>query len=253
MTEIDLPLVYKAMEAAGRAPDTLEGMATALATAGLPYQPVHVDVALGAYRNSYTCESNRELAMRKALEAVAMLMKPKSARAAVRPAEVEQALRAMVEREPSPTGWQVDSRVIRQLADTLGFDASAEERAYRRQEAERRFSGQVSRAFGKLVDQGVLRKAGQGTKGPDGREVYRNSVAYYTPEVWATIAARTEAKRETEAEVADRWAAVYSQLVALGMESTGLPGRPVRLELEDFERLAELAVTGKAVIAGDAP
>lgn len=106
--------------------------------------------------------------------------------------------------------------------------------------AQERFSGQVSRALNKLADEGTLRKAGLGSTGPDGREVYRNDVCWYTPAAWDAAAARAADQQAAAAAEAHRWEAIGVRLAALGLPRPVRPSPPL-LTPEDWEALLGLA------------
>lgn len=167
---------------------------------------------------------------------------PKSKRSEVPFAEVVAAVRAEIE-EAEPNGWQVAYGLIRRIGDRVRFDSDAAGSAWSQRAAEDKFSGQVSRAFGKLADEGVLRKAAAGKPGPDGREVHRNQVAYYTPQMWDAIAVQAAARRAAEEAAEDRWRGVCIRLGGLGFPMPVRAAAPL-LGAAEWERLLSLAELG---------
>lgn len=250
MADIELSTVYAAMQAhdaePGGAGADRRKMAEALRAAGLMKSgtPGLVDVALSAWRNA-RMSGDLEQSMRAALSAVTDLITPKGKRAEVPFAEVVAAVRAEIE-EAEPNGWQVAYGLIRRIGDRVRFDSETEPRAYRRRAAEDKFAGQVSRAFGKLADAGVLRKAAAGQPGPDGREVHRHQVAYYTPQMWDAIAAQAAERQAEDAAERARCERLNGRLAALGLHSTADAWKPPRLSLSRWEDLLSLAEGGMA-------
>jgi hypothetical protein len=252
MKDVTLDQVYAAMQAYDAEPGgdraDRRKIIEALRAARLwdDQHPARADVALSAYQNSYSCEHNREAATHTALTAVAELVTPKPKRTDIPFAEVLTAVRAEIE-QASPDGWQVSSGLTRRIGGAVGFDATVAGGAFRQRGAEDKFSGQVSRAFSKLAGQGVLRKAGAGTTGPDGRVVHRNSVAYYTPEMWDAIAGQAAQRREAERAEGLLWADLSDRLDKLGV--TGWCRSPrygLTLDLEGWALLLELAGGGRS-------
>lgn len=136
-------------------------------------------------------------------------------------AEVEQAVQAHVKADPGGV-FRVDPALIGLIGGQVGFDQRAVQYSWESGQAWDRFAAQVKRALDKMasINGGqVLRKAGAGSAGPDGREVYRNEVRWYTPAAWEDAA--RQAARQAEA---DRMAGVIAdgiiaRLAALGVDA----------------------------------
>jgi hypothetical protein len=77
------------------------------------------------------------------------------------------------------------------------------------------FRGQVQRAFGRLVNEGLCRKIGAHRAGPDG--AYAPSPRYFTPAAWEAAHARGEAADADARREAQRWERVHGRLAALGI------------------------------------
>lgn len=212
-----------------------------------PAQAARTDIALGAYRNSYGYERSREAAMRQALQAVAGLITPKPKRAEATAAEVEQAVRAYLD-ESDYGMFEMIYGTYQNVANLARVDTDLTERASGRAQAWNRFTGQVMRAFNKLADQGVLRKAGAGSTGPDGRTLRRSEVRFYTPETWDAIAAWAAEQRDAAQARRHAWEGLHDRLGALVIPNINPRGAAVVLSLEDWERLLSLAEAGRTKV-----
>lgn len=118
-------------------------------------------------------------------------------------------------------------------------------RDFREQAAIDRFHGQAGRAINKLADEGVLRKAGKGTRGPRGF-ILGNEAEFWSPAAWDAAVAQAARDQEAAEALAVRWAAVFVQLHAAGfkIEQVGswrseTRGGPLTTDIDGWERLLE--------------
>lgn len=169
-------------------------------------------------------------------------------RSKVTAAEVLAAARAYALDPRQGGAIELTTAAYREIGAAVEFDAALSGRSWEERQAETAFGAQVLRAFNKLAEAGELRKAGAGTRGPDGQMIYRNSVRFYTPEAWDAAVARTAAAESASAELAARWSVIRDRLYNLGLDSTQPRGHAVRLAVEDWERLVELAEAGDLAV-----
>jgi len=253
MTDIELSTVYEAMKAHDAEPGgdgaDRRKMAEALRAAGLMRsgQPALTDVALSAWRNA-RMSGSLEQAMAAALAAVTDLITPKPTRAEVPFSQVHQAVAAYVAEGHGDGVYENDHRLSTAMRERLRVDFRSSGPAgalgHYDSRAQDRFFRQVKTALDKLADAGVLRKAGAGSTGPDGRPVDRTSVRYYTPEAWDAAVARARDEQAGRAQLRARWEAVNSRLAALGIHTTRDDHEPARISLESWGRLLSLVDGG---------
>lgn len=252
MADIELSTVYDAMKAAGEFPHTIEGMRAALGAVfrhpgGEMVTVTMVDVGLGAWRNSRACAGNHEDAMRAALAAVTDLITPKPTRAEVPFREVHQAVAAYVAEGHSDGVYENDHQLTAAMRERLRVDFTSTGPAgalgHYNGRAQDRFYRQVKTALDKLADAGVLRKAGAGSTGPDGRPVDRTQVKYYTPEAWQAAGRQAAERKTAESALEDSWRRVCIRLGGLGFPMPVRASAPL-LEPGEWERLLSLAEVG---------
>lgn len=163
-------------------------------------------------------------------------------------AEVEQAVQAHVKADPGGV-FRVDPALIGLIGGQVGFDQRAVQYSWESGQAWDRFAAQVKRALDKMasINGGqVLRKAGAGKTGPDGREVYRNEVRWYTPAAWDQAARQAAVQQEAKQAEAARWDAIGDRLHAAGVEFRQYRGGAPEMNLEGWESLLNLAERSEA-------
>jgi hypothetical protein len=242
---ITLTQVYDAMRAGGPQPITREGIQDALRAAGLwddRNGRARVEIALSAYGllgPAGSAESN----MQRALETVAELIAPKTARSEVAIAEVRQALLAWL---PESGGFikMGDAKLLRLLRERLRLEFG---RAVPDHYARRRFEGQVNRVLNGLAKDGTLRKVGAGTRGPTGQVTGQHEAWFYTPDAWDEAEARTAERRKDTDLAAQRARDITDQLARLGMIfQTWHDGLP-KLDTGSWEDLLEMVHASRSL------
>ena len=171
-------------------------------------------------------------------------------------AEVDAAVHAC--KTASADGvFHVDTAMIRDIAERVGFDQRETQYPWQAGKAWDRFAGQIKRALDKMASANggcLLRKAGAGTTGPDGREVYRDQVRWYTPDAWAA-AERAAADQAAADQAADQHRGrVRGRLAALGIIATSSGREDVAVTLDSWDALLDLAEGGltRHLASGDA-
>ncbi|SRR5579859_21228 len=105
--------------------------------------------------------------------------------------------------------------------------------------AQTRVWARVTTALTAMAKDGLLVKLGKGDSWPYGGTI--TQVAYYVPAAYERALTQSAEAREVRALVTARWELVSDQLKAWGLDPRTEPGQPVVLNLEDFERLVEMA------------
>lgn len=154
--------------------------------------------------------------------------------------EVEQAVRAHVAADSSGV-FGAGTETVKAIGAEVGFDQYQVEYRWQARGKGDAFTAQVKHAFDKLAGEGVLRKAGLGTTGPDGREVYRGQIRWYTPAGWDAAARQHAEQVQADAAGLRRARALDARLHGLGLHpELGWYG-DVHLGLDDLEYLVTLA------------
>lgn len=137
-----------------------------------------------------------------------------------------RAVKAQVAKCMEAEGWCEGHLLITRVGQALGLGPDW---------PGMRLAGQVRRVADQLTEEGALVKIGRGCHHPGG--AYENATSYYTPDAY--IAAHKRAAKEEAERRADRkrWDAVRQDLETCGYRAGGVPGEPVVLDLETWERL----------------
>lgn len=154
--------------------------------------------------------------------------------------ELMQTALALVQESGHTESWRIPRDVAEQLGASTHDEASVgvpENRFREYSAAVARFSGRVSRALGKLADQGLIVKVGARETLPSGG-MGGQFAHYYTPKAYQAALAERDAARATAEVLAGRWKAINQRLLT---QIDCTLNRQHQLSVDEWERLLDRA------------